>query len=324
GGHIYFYEQKTSGRSFLILDEERLLAERYLPFLDHYEMDVAGGDLLVKYQERFRQYWANARRYESVAKGEYAAAEQSRFAESPVRIQFVVRPDRVDIAEPFELNWSVEGTTNIVINQGIGAVKRHGRKVLRAEKDVTFLLTAQSRSGQFTVSATVMVNPAAKITYRLTTFEPGSGQEVLVAPITALPHYFSVVKGQVLRLYWRVFNADEVRHSELGIVADEGMQDFMVKALTSFTLSARQNDKTVQQTIVLNVLDLAQVEGWLDQVRKQHPAPPTPPVDLLAPESHITDQLLPTPPTIDPPMIPTSLWQRLGQLLTGKNENHGD
>lgn len=78
-------------------------------------------------------------------------------AVTPVISFFTAEPTTIEAGQPASLRWAVTGSTNIVIDQGIGQVSPNGRRAVYPTQTTTYTMTASSEAGKQTASVTVTV-----------------------------------------------------------------------------------------------------------------------------------------------------------------------
>lgn len=90
-------------------------------------------------------------------------------------VNFTVQPTSIDRGQAATLGWSVANSTDITINQNIGAVQANGTRQVFPTNTTTYTLTARSAGGNDTRTVTVTVTaptvvtpPAAKPNVRIT------------------------------------------------------------------------------------------------------------------------------------------------------------
>jgi peptidoglycan-associated lipoprotein len=79
----------------------------------------------------------------------------------PVVAQFTVEPSTIERGQSATLNWSVSGSTNVAIDNGIGTVPGRGTQLIRPADTTTYTLTASGSAGNTTATATVRVTGPA-------------------------------------------------------------------------------------------------------------------------------------------------------------------
>lgn len=80
----------------------------------------------------------------------------------PVVAEFSVEPTTIERGQAAILRWSVTGSTNVAINNGIGTVPASGNRRVQPGDTTTYTLTATGREGDTTATATLTVTgPAA-------------------------------------------------------------------------------------------------------------------------------------------------------------------
>lgn len=189
---------------------------------------------------------------------EQAIQQPSNTAEA-INIRFYATPRAVGINERFELSWSVEGARQVEIQPLLGAVPPKGSRVLSAEKSVEFCLTASNGTQTLSNIVKVAVDPNPKIEYLLTAPGRNEKEDVVLQAPSDHPDRYGVMKGQVLRLYWRVYNAVEI-NLDGQPKPPNGSVVLAPDRLTAYTLSASGNNTTVHQTIVVDVFPNPEIE----------------------------------------------------------------
>jgi peptidoglycan-associated lipoprotein len=76
-------------------------------------------------------------------------------------VNFSVEPVSIERGQAATLRWSVANSTDISINQGVGAVQANGQRQIFPAGTTTYTLTARSSGGDDTRAVTVTVTAAA-------------------------------------------------------------------------------------------------------------------------------------------------------------------
>jgi peptidoglycan-associated lipoprotein len=79
-------------------------------------------------------------------------------------VNFTVQPNSIDRGQAATLAWSVANSTDISINQGIGAVQANGTRQVFPTNTTSYTLTARGAGGNDTRTATVTVTAPTPIT----------------------------------------------------------------------------------------------------------------------------------------------------------------
>src|SRR4030042_273515 len=79
-------------------------------------------------------------------------------AEAPIINSFTATPSVIVFGNTSVLNWSIEGATDISINNEIGNVSISGPYTIIPTKNTTYILTASNSYGSSNASVTVYVN----------------------------------------------------------------------------------------------------------------------------------------------------------------------
>jgi peptidoglycan-associated lipoprotein len=82
-------------------------------------------------------------------------------ASRPVVAEFAVEPSTIERGQSASLRWSVTGSTNVSINNGIGTVPADGNRRITPAGTTSYTLTASSANGDTTATATVTVTAPA-------------------------------------------------------------------------------------------------------------------------------------------------------------------
>jgi len=84
-------------------------------------------------------------------------------------VNFTVQPTSIDRGQAATLSWSVANSTDITINQNIGAVQANGTRQVFPTNTTSYTLTASSAGGNDTRTVTVTVTAPAVVTPPATT-----------------------------------------------------------------------------------------------------------------------------------------------------------
>lgn len=132
------------------------------------------------------------------------------------------------------LRWSINGATNISIDQGIGNVQSNGTQLISPTQTTTYTITASNTSGSLTKSVTVAVNPP------------------IVADLSVNPSKINV--GQSATLTWNITGADSATIDQgIGDVPAAGSRIVTPYSTTSYTLIAKSSCCIVSKAVIVNV-----------------------------------------------------------------------
>ncbi|GIU74894.1 MAG: hypothetical protein KatS3mg004_1981 [Bryobacteraceae bacterium] len=84
------------------------------------------------------------------------AREEPKPAAAVIR-SFVAEPSTITRGQSSTLRWSVENASEVVIDQGIGAVPLRGERIVSPSSTTTYRMTARSAGGDAVAAATVTV-----------------------------------------------------------------------------------------------------------------------------------------------------------------------
>jgi peptidoglycan-associated lipoprotein len=80
----------------------------------------------------------------------------------PVVAEFSIEPSSVERGQSAVMRWTVTGSNNVSINNGVGTVPASGTRRMTPPETITYTLTATGTAGETTATATVTVTgPAA-------------------------------------------------------------------------------------------------------------------------------------------------------------------
>ena len=161
-------------------------------------------------------------------------------ADSKITIQsFTAEPLQIRIGEKATLDWDVLNATEVEVS-GIGPVDPSGGSVtVSPTETTTYTLTARNlkREVQQTVEVTV-------------------DSEITILRFTAKPSQFLSGLGTEVTLDWDVLNATEVEISGIGPVDPRGGSVTVSPTeTTTYTLTARNPKREVQQTVEVTLLE---------------------------------------------------------------------
>ena len=83
-----------------------------------------------------------------------AAAAAAR----PVVAEFAAEPASIERGQSATLRWSVTGSNDVVIDNGVGTVPANGNRTIRPNDTMTYTLTANGPGGATTATARVVVS----------------------------------------------------------------------------------------------------------------------------------------------------------------------
>lgn len=259
GGVLHAYSERSDWQFYVIIDDQQLLLETG-GNNQHGRVDtLEAPDTLRKCRKHFIQIKNAAHNFTDSFAPESSGID-------PPQVRLWLSTDFVEIDEVFELHWEIRGAQEQRINQGVGAVPRSGRKLLSARLDTSFTLTAINEWGTTEEVVQIQVNPKPKVRYRFCTFDHRTKDEITLSAIPDFPHRYAVVKGQLVRLYWEVLNADKCRIDETGHSALQGFVDLLPEKSSVYTITAEGKKGVVRQAIVLNVFSADGLEHlWMPQ-----------------------------------------------------------
>lgn len=141
-----------------------------------------------------------------------------------------VSDTRVERGDYVTLVWRTTGSNDVRINNGIGNVSPDGETRVRVFSDITYMLTVQDAGRTDTCQVTIVVEDEPdEDAARCDSFTISDRR---------------VDRGDYVTLRWRTTNADDVRISGLGDVADDGEERVRITRDTTFTLTASNFEGT--------------------------------------------------------------------------------
>jgi len=226
-----------------------------------------------------------------------------------IQITFKVSPNSVIINQLFELQWEVKGAQKVLINYGLGQVPHQGCKVIRAKKSLQFELTAHSEWGKQVANCKLDVDPKPLIEYHLTSPDWPNNTEIPLSQKVGLPNQYAIVKGQLVRLRWKVYQAESVHITTLGEVVEEGYKDLLPKELGMYTITAMNQYGTTEKTILIHVFELPEL-GFVPPKLESIPSP------------NIEIPSLPSSAELEGQHHDSTWWDRLKRFVGSKNVDH--
>ena len=327
GGKVYYFNGNNKQRSFFLVDNESLIHEYSSSDKNGYVIgEISSPESIKKCRQQFKKIKENSlllHPKKTLAKQEDADRKHrwEHVIEKPqINIAFDISPKSVEIGQAFELRWYVENASQVYINQGIGSVKRQGRLYMKAEKNTEFCLTAEEGNRKASSIASVQVNPAIKITYQLSTIDFLDQKELLLQSLEELPHHYSIVKGQLIKLYWRVYNADLVKIDKLGEVAHEGVHDFVFDELTMIRIEAKGEQGPSAVSIVVSVIEAPNLDNMFASLSKSmgQEIPTIEPLSIPNVDTNSIEEVL-QQKEVNLQATNSRLWQRV-QWFFGKKK----
>ena len=147
---------------------------------------------------------------------------------APVIVLFSATPAAIQPGQSSTLTWSVQNSTSVSINQGVGNVAASGSTSVSPTATTTYTLTATGPGGTVTATVTVQVGTAL----------PGNPQ---IIRFEANP--VSIAPGQSSTLSWTTTGAATVTISPtVGSVAVNGSVQVTPAQTTTYTLTATSSD----------------------------------------------------------------------------------
>lgn len=249
GGRVFLLPEQKSLPALILLDAAALLQPDNHAAASNARFTLEEHpDAIRKLRTLFDQ-WKESGRISSAA----------TLQENPIQIYFKATPQSVDINEHFELSWEVSGADLVNIQPLPGQVSESGRQFLSAEKTTEFCLSASNARQTLSSVVTVTVNPNPKIEYLLMVAGRTEKDDQLLESQPGHPDHYGVVKGQVLRLFWRVYNAQHITFDGHA-VAPSGNQMLTPDQLHSYIITASGENGSVHKTIVIDVFPRAEIE----------------------------------------------------------------
>jgi peptidoglycan-associated lipoprotein len=80
---------------------------------------------------------------------------------TPVIAQFIAEPATIERGQSAVLRWSVTGSNNVVISNGLGTVEASGTRRITPPQTTSYVLTASGTTGDASATATVTVTGPA-------------------------------------------------------------------------------------------------------------------------------------------------------------------
>jgi peptidoglycan-associated lipoprotein len=80
----------------------------------------------------------------------------------PVVAEFSIEPSSVERGQSAVMRWTVTGSNNVSINNGVGTVPASGTRRMTPPETITYTLTATGTAGETTATATVTVTGPAE------------------------------------------------------------------------------------------------------------------------------------------------------------------
>jgi hypothetical protein len=162
---------------------------------------------------------------------------------SPGISSFTATPDSIANPGKVKLAWTVDGATNISIDNGVGDVSGATSKEITVNATTTFTMTAGNANGASTKQVIVTVTGTTPVV-----ITPGP----TINSFTVTPDTLS--KAGLVTFSWDVSDADSVTITDLGNVnRDKGSVGTTVSATKTFVLTATNtvgtNTKTLDVTV---------------------------------------------------------------------------
>jgi hypothetical protein len=183
---------------------------------------------------RTTQYRLTARN----ARGEVSAVASVVVEEQP-RAQFLacsVSPMNILVGESATISWATANADTVTISGGIGSVDMAGNRVVTPTESTTYTLTANNPRGPVNCSVTVQVT---------------QGQAPRIVSFAGNPT--TINAGQSSTLTWNVENSQSVEISGIGNVDAQGTRSVSPTQTTTYTLTARNPNGSVQATALITV-----------------------------------------------------------------------
>ncbi len=179
-----------------------------------------------------------------VVKQQTPQAPQSRANSGPVINYFDASPASSTLGDKVNLTWSVTGSDNISIDQGIGKVSAADNLTVSPAATTTYTLTAISGNLATHESTTVIVAAAAAAA----TTPPAA-----VIPAAPLPivNYFDTTPstidiGDIITLVWKTTGASSASiDNGIGSVSTSGRYSLIPDSTKTFTLTAANSSGKV-------------------------------------------------------------------------------
>jgi hypothetical protein len=181
--------------------------------------------------------------YTLTATNEYGSVDESiTLTVTPLDLpeitSFTADPATIESGESSTLEWEVDGSTSVSINQDIGGVSSSGTEVVSPDQTTVYTLTATNEYGSVDDSVTVTVNP---------------GDAPVITSFTASPG--TIVSGGTSTLSWEVDDATSVSiDNDVGSVnPSSGTEVVSPDETTEYTLTATNSGGSVTESVTVTV-----------------------------------------------------------------------
>jgi hypothetical protein len=181
--------------------------------------------------------------YTLTATNEYGSVDRSvTLTVTPLDLpeitSFTADPAAIESGESSTLEWEVDGSTSVSINQNIGGVPSSGTEVVSPDETTTYTLTATNEYGSVDESITVTVNP---------------GDAPVITSFTASPG--TIVSGGSSTLSWDVEGATSVSiDNDVGSVnPSSGTEVVSPDETTEYILTATSSGGSVTESVTVTV-----------------------------------------------------------------------
>ncbi len=297
GGEILWLkpDQSIPSLNFLIIDQQYLLRSTLNSKRKDSQFEVSSDKGSIT---TFLQFFQQVNKEASLpilpsatTEIQQIKADENHPIDQRLQIEFKLLPEEVKVNQLFELHWKVIGAQSVTISHSIGNVALKGSRLLKAVNSTNFQLEAISEWGRQIARCHLEVDPAPVIEYHLSTPDWPNEVELPLREKTDLPHQYGIIKGQMIRLRWTVYQAETVTLNSVGQIPASGYRDLVPQDLSSYIIIAKNKHSIAKQNIIVHVFDTPALKLNPPKIIDLGAAKvvlPTPPVPKFNPE--ILDQ----------------------------------
>jgi predicted secreted protein len=194
-----------------------------------------------------------------VIKQQTPQAPQPMALSGPVIDYFYATPASSTLGDKVNLTWSVTGSDNISIDQGIGKVSAADNLTISPAATTTYTLTAMSGNLATHQAATVVVTSAAAA---------ATSAPTAVTPAAPLPivNYFDTTPstidiGDIITLVWKTTGASSASiDNGIGSVNTSGRYSLIPYSTKTFTLTAANSSGKITAQVTAEVEASSEVQ----------------------------------------------------------------
>jgi len=175
--------------------------------------------------------------------------------DNDIKLSFKATDDIILKGDEITISWEAHNAETVII-QGIGEVEPVGKKKIRPANDTIFKIGAYNSSQSRLKTIGVKVFEDILIDYDLSFANPRTKEFSSLVKEENYPHVFGVARDNIVRLNWRVKDANDVVVKPFDIKEPAGEHEFVPKANMVIEIQAEVLGRTLKRKIQLLVFPI--------------------------------------------------------------------